>query len=253
MKTHLVVSCCLLSAVCFLEAEMITDKGSEGSNVSFTCSHSNAWSHNKYLCRDPCTDDQDKIVTVTAGGTAGEGRISLKDSGSGDLTVTFSQLQKADSGSYWCGVERTGYDSYIHIQLQVLDAPKTTPPMTTTTPLPTTTASYTSSTFSSSVSTFSYDVSSRTSPGFGPHPSTVPSAGSVLVYATVGVVLMVAVLGLALFVVFRKWRRNREPVMHPSIGLGSSLLKEIHISPGTETKSPPQDPHPKTLTPRPSP
>ncbi|XP_046872321.1 CMRF35-like molecule 6 isoform X1 [Hypomesus transpacificus] len=124
MKTHLVVSCCLLSAVCFLEAEMISVEGTEGSDVSFTCSHGNAWSNNKYLCREPCTDDQDIIVTVTAGGTAKEGRISLKDSGSGDFTVTFSQLQKADSGRYWCGVERNAaVDTFYEVQLTVLNVP----------------------------------------------------------------------------------------------------------------------------------
>ena len=101
---------------------MISVEGTEGSDVSFTCSHGNARSNNKYLCREPCTDDHDIIVTVTAGGTAKEGRISLKDSGSGDFTVTFSQLQKADSGRYWCGVERNAaVDTFYEVQLTVLN------------------------------------------------------------------------------------------------------------------------------------
>uniref|UniRef100_UPI003AACD33A uncharacterized protein n=1 Tax=Centroberyx gerrardi TaxID=166262 RepID=UPI003AACD33A len=96
---------CLLYAMCTVEAD-ITVEGFEQGKVSFQCSHQLAWKNQKYLCKNPCTDSDHKLITVTAGGRAETERISLVDSGDGVFTVTFTQLQKSDSGTYWCAVDR---------------------------------------------------------------------------------------------------------------------------------------------------
>uniref|UniRef100_A0A3Q3C4G0 Immunoglobulin domain-containing protein n=1 Tax=Haplochromis burtoni TaxID=8153 RepID=A0A3Q3C4G0_HAPBU len=75
----------------------------EGRSVSFQCSHRLAGSNNKYFCKDPSES----------------GRIALMDSGDGSFTVTFSNLQLSDSQKYWCAVERTGFDTYVEVQLTV--------------------------------------------------------------------------------------------------------------------------------------
>uniref|UniRef100_A0A8P4KNR9 Immunoglobulin V-set domain-containing protein n=1 Tax=Dicentrarchus labrax TaxID=13489 RepID=A0A8P4KNR9_DICLA len=63
-----------------------------------------------------------RLLTVGSGKRAESGRITLVDLGNGAFTVTFSQLQMSDSGRYWCGVDRPGFDTFtaVHvIQLNV--------------------------------------------------------------------------------------------------------------------------------------
>uniref|UniRef100_A0A8D2ZME7 Immunoglobulin domain-containing protein n=1 Tax=Scophthalmus maximus TaxID=52904 RepID=A0A8D2ZME7_SCOMX len=94
-------------------------KGFEGGRVSFRCSHKLAKQDNKYLCRDPCTRTEDILVTVKSGGRAESERITLVDTADGLFTVTFRQLQMSDSGRYWCGVARPGFDTYAALTLIV--------------------------------------------------------------------------------------------------------------------------------------
>uniref|UniRef100_A0A3Q3EVB3 Immunoglobulin subtype domain-containing protein n=1 Tax=Labrus bergylta TaxID=56723 RepID=A0A3Q3EVB3_9LABR len=97
----------------------ITAEGFERGEVSFNCSHRNAWSNNKYLCKNSCKGRGDILVTVKSGRSEGSERIALKDSGNGVLTVTFRWLQLTDSGKYWCAVKRLGFDTYIAVYLTV--------------------------------------------------------------------------------------------------------------------------------------
>lgn len=101
------------------KGETLLMKGFERGEVTFLCSHLFAVKENKYLCRDPC-EHTDVLVTVKSGRTAASDRISLKDLGNGSFSVTFSQLQLSDSGRYWCGVDRPGFDTYTEIQLTVM-------------------------------------------------------------------------------------------------------------------------------------
>uniref|UniRef100_A0A3Q0S7X4 Immunoglobulin domain-containing protein n=1 Tax=Amphilophus citrinellus TaxID=61819 RepID=A0A3Q0S7X4_AMPCI len=100
--------------------KLIKVEGFQGRNVSFQCPHKLAWAYDKYLCKDPCTSREDRLVTVKSGGRAESGRITLVDSGDGSFTVTFSHLQLSDSQNYWCAVDRPGFDTYTEIQLTVL-------------------------------------------------------------------------------------------------------------------------------------
>lgn len=101
------------------EGAEINVEGFKGGEVSFQCSHAFAWKNHKYLCKNECKDPRDILVTVKSGGRAKSGRITLVDSGNGDFTVTFSQLQLSDSGKYWCGVDRPGFDTYTEVILTV--------------------------------------------------------------------------------------------------------------------------------------
>lgn len=101
------------------EGASINMQGFERGNVSFQCSHGLAGKHNKYICKDQCKTSQDVLVTVKPGLRAQSGRITLVDLGDGVFTVTFSRLQLSDSGTYWCAVERPGFDTYIEVHLSV--------------------------------------------------------------------------------------------------------------------------------------
>lgn len=97
----------------------INVEGFERGEVSFQCQHKFARKNHKYLCKDPCKVSDDILVTVESGRRAESGDITLVDSGDGAFTVTFSQLQLSDSGIYWCGVDRPGFDTYTEVQLTV--------------------------------------------------------------------------------------------------------------------------------------
>lgn len=101
------------------EETSINIEGPERGTVSFRCSHRYAWTNNKYLCKNSCKSREDVLVTVQSGRRVESGRIMLEDSGHGAFTVTFRKLQLSDSGSYWCGVERTGLDTFIRVHLTV--------------------------------------------------------------------------------------------------------------------------------------
>lgn len=109
----------LILAATWTEGADINVEGFEGGSVSFQCSHKLAWKNNKYLCKDPCKSSKDMLVTVQSARRAESGRITLVDSGNGVFTVTFSQIQLSDSGKYWCGVNRPGFDTFTGVHLTV--------------------------------------------------------------------------------------------------------------------------------------
>uniref|UniRef100_A0A8C1U235 Ig-like domain-containing protein n=1 Tax=Cyprinus carpio TaxID=7962 RepID=A0A8C1U235_CYPCA len=90
--------------------------GHSGKTVTITCSHSWAATNVKYFCRDPCKDSKDILVKSDQSPT---GRYTLKDSGEGTFTVNITDLQESDSGIYWCGVNRSGFDTYQKVNLTV--------------------------------------------------------------------------------------------------------------------------------------
>lgn len=101
------------------EVGSINVQGSEREDVSFECRHDYAWSNSKYFCKDPCKTDGDVLVRVQPGQKAEPGRISLADLGNGVFVVNISRLQLADSGVYWCGVDRAISDTFISVHLTV--------------------------------------------------------------------------------------------------------------------------------------
>ncbi|XP_073716241.1 uncharacterized protein [Misgurnus anguillicaudatus] len=103
----------------------------EGDQVTITCTHVQASDNKKYFCRDPC---RNKDILVASDQTS-NGRFRLEDSGNGTFTVTITDLQKSDSGIYWCGVDRVVTDTYEEVNLIVYKADKNTnTPQKTPTP-----------------------------------------------------------------------------------------------------------------------
>lgn len=93
--------------------------GFEGEKLSFQCSHRLASKNNKYFCNYPCKTTKDKLVTVESGGRAEAENITLEDRGDGVFSVTFNQLHLSDTGGYFCGVDRPGFDTYTSVHLTV--------------------------------------------------------------------------------------------------------------------------------------
>uniref|UniRef100_A0A672QZ15 Ig-like domain-containing protein n=1 Tax=Sinocyclocheilus grahami TaxID=75366 RepID=A0A672QZ15_SINGR len=100
-----------------------------GKGATITCSYSWASTNIKYFCRDPCDDIKDILVKSDQ---SPKGRCTLKDSREGTFTVNITDLQESDSGIYWCGVERFGFDSFKKVILAVSkESPSVTASKTT--------------------------------------------------------------------------------------------------------------------------
>nr|XP_043884871.1 CMRF35-like molecule 1 [Solea senegalensis] len=213
MKTFSVF-CCLLYATWTEGDKIIGIEGFEGGQVSFQCSHRLASKYNKYFCKDPCTADA--LATVKSGGRAESERITLVDSGDGVFSVTFSQLKRSDSGTYWCAVARPGLDTYTEVSLTVNEASESTtdpqPVVTNKTTVITdisptwTFPSFSSSTLSASDLGTSWPTN-RSTASNNTHPGEQRmsmSTGTVLYAAAVPVVV------LAVLVLATRFRKRRE-------------------------------------------
>ncbi|CAI5679623.1 unnamed protein product [Oreochromis niloticus] len=97
------------------ETKAISVTGNKGSSITVTCSHSNAYYSVKYFCKGQCTD-KDILINST---TISNKKYKIEDKGN-TFSVTISDLKEDDSGTYWCGIERVGLDTYTQVTLTVL-------------------------------------------------------------------------------------------------------------------------------------
>ncbi|XP_077936642.1 uncharacterized protein LOC120825486 isoform X6 [Gasterosteus aculeatus] len=113
------------------------------------------------------------------------------------MFVTFKDLQKSDSKTYYCGVDRFGIlDAYIKVFLEVTDAPSPSPSMTPETVIVFTTSSF-AVTKSSTMSSNSSDVITDMSTSYTTLNTTTPAAqGSVgyVLYLVIGVVVIIILM-----------------------------------------------------------
>ncbi|XP_029601388.1 CMRF35-like molecule 3 isoform X3 [Salmo trutta] len=130
MKILRVVSCCLLSALCVVESAVT--KEVVGGQVTVGCSFTLAGNNNKYFCKGTCSG-KDILVETKGIKNASQDRYSIEDKGD-VFYVTIKDLRKSDSGTYWCGVDRTIKDTFQELRLIVTDAPPIQPDITRTSP-----------------------------------------------------------------------------------------------------------------------
>ncbi|XP_028283706.1 uncharacterized protein LOC114449984 [Parambassis ranga] len=102
-----------------LGTESISVTGVVGKDITISCSHSNAFSNVKYFCKGACSDNDILIIST---GKNHDGKYSIKDKGN-TFYVTIRHLTDTDSGQYWCGIERTGLDTYNEVLIRVIKGP----------------------------------------------------------------------------------------------------------------------------------
>ncbi|XP_051241431.1 CMRF35-like molecule 7 isoform X1 [Dicentrarchus labrax] len=118
-----------LMLVCLLgglwETEAITVTGELEKAITIKCSHVNAFSNVKYFCKGTCKNE-DMLIRSTKEKEASNDKYSIRDDGN-TFYVTISHLTDNDSGTYWCGIDRYGIDTYNEIILTVVEGNKSTP------------------------------------------------------------------------------------------------------------------------------
>ncbi|XP_034149965.1 CMRF35-like molecule 1 isoform X2 [Esox lucius] len=196
--------------------------GVEGGPVYIRCSHTWAWSTIKYFCKGTCSGQDILIKTTDRERSSEKERYSIYDFRNGDLNVTIKDLKKSDSGTYWCGVERVGLDTYQEVYLTVTDAPSTTKP----------------STFTPKTHVI---TSLSNIYGTSPNVSTMfqTTGAGLMVWTSVSLVVMVTVMGLVLALFCIKRRGSRRPT-YPQLVYKNTKTAPSGEERGNKQPKPPQ-------------
>ncbi|XP_040892466.1 uncharacterized protein LOC121180859 [Toxotes jaculatrix] len=100
------------------ETEAMSVTGVVHREVTIKCSHTNADSNVKYFCRGECRTE-DVLIRSREKNNDSRGKYSIRDNGN-IFYVTISHLTEDDSGTYWCGIDRIGLDTYSEVILTVI-------------------------------------------------------------------------------------------------------------------------------------
>ncbi|XP_070782511.1 uncharacterized protein [Enoplosus armatus] len=100
------------------ETEAMSVTGVLGKEITIHCSHINAFSNIKYFCKGTCRNE-DVLISSRKKKKDSNDKYSIIDEGN-TFKVTISRLTEDDSETYWCGIERTGLDTYNKVVLTVI-------------------------------------------------------------------------------------------------------------------------------------
>ncbi|KAI7811061.1 putative CMRF35-like molecule 4 [Triplophysa rosa] len=203
---------CVLSFWIFLSEiktstteEFLID-GYTGQYVIISCSHVFAQNNRKYFCTDPCKDSD----ILVSSDWSSNGRFTLKDFMTGTFTVTITELQESDSGIYWCGVDRVGVDTFHKVNLRVYEDNSQT--HTASIQELTTQTDSVSTSPTSETSTFTQLKTGLVKASSSPDAFTDEDTKAVpvysILYAVVGLVVMLTVLAVELLCVCRYKERQ---------------------------------------------
>ncbi|XP_029600520.1 CMRF35-like molecule 3 isoform X3 [Salmo trutta] len=213
----------IIKARCVVESAVT--KEVVGGQVTVGCSFTLAGNNNKYFCKGTCSG-KDILVETKGIKNASQDRYSIEDKGD-VFYATIKDLRKSDSGTYWCGVDRTIKDTFQEVRLIVTDAPPiptpspltSRPHVSTTLPNLSTTSPYTSTTLPNLSTTSPYTSTTLPNLTTSSNPSTTflasgdvsgrLSRAGLMVWTSAGLVVMVTVLGLVLLLFYRQRRGTR--------------------------------------------
>ncbi|XP_025219177.1 CMRF35-like molecule 1 isoform X1 [Theropithecus gelada] len=112
----------------------MTVNGPERGSLMVQCVYNSGWeTYLKWWCRG-ATWHGCKILVKTTGSEqeVKRDRVSIKDNQKNHtFTVTMEDLMQTDADTYWCGIERTGTDLGVTVQV-IIDPASTAAPTTST-------------------------------------------------------------------------------------------------------------------------
>ncbi|CAB1344300.1 unnamed protein product, partial [Coregonus sp. 'balchen'] len=221
---------------------VINVKEVEGGQVKITCSYTWAGDNDKYFCKIKCNQGDLLVQTEGSKHYNEKKRYTIEDLRNGVFYVTIKNLMKTDSGTYWCGVVRFGRDTFQEVHLIVTDATTAVTPrphVSTTLPNLSATSSNISTTvpnLSTTLPNLSTTLPNLSATSFlpsediGGHSSSrtdsptldSPGAGQsqsagLMVWTSVGLIVMVTVLGLVLLLFYRQRRGTRRTPPPPPV------------------------------------
>uniref|UniRef100_A0A2R8ZEH7 CD300 molecule like family member f n=1 Tax=Pan paniscus TaxID=9597 RepID=A0A2R8ZEH7_PANPA len=113
-----------------------TVNGLERGSLTVQCVYRSGWeTYLKWWCRGAIWYDC-KILVKTTGSEqeVKRDRVSIKDNQKNrTFTVTMEDLMKTDADTYWCGIEKTGNDLGVTVQVTIDPAPTPAPTTPTST------------------------------------------------------------------------------------------------------------------------
>ncbi|XP_062283189.1 uncharacterized protein LOC133987762 [Scomber scombrus] len=132
------------------------------------------------------------------------------------LSVTITQLRKADSGRYWCGLRSYHWGPHKQFKITVTDAPPPSKPKSTVRPAPpTTTTTTTTTTQSFRRRSTSSSSSTETTEQFEQEKTETTTDGGSGVPLYVGLTLYFFVLLFSVAVLILCKKRASKPKEHP--------------------------------------
>ncbi|PNJ87655.1 CD300LF isoform 5 [Pongo abelii] len=105
-----------------------TVNGLERGSLTVQCVYSSGWeTYLKWWCRGAIWHDCKILVKTTRSEQeVKRDRVSIKDNRKNHtFTVTMEDLMKTDADIYWCGIEKTGTDLGVPVQVTIDPAPVT--------------------------------------------------------------------------------------------------------------------------------
>ncbi|XP_053517087.1 CMRF35-like molecule 1 isoform X2 [Artibeus jamaicensis] len=103
--------------------------GPEQGSLTVQCCYVPVWeTYVKYWCQGAHFSNCRILVrTSRSEQEVKKDRVSIRDNQtSRTLTVTMEKLMREDAGTYWCGIEKSGYDPGIPVKVAVFPVPVTT-------------------------------------------------------------------------------------------------------------------------------
>ncbi|XP_036051221.1 CMRF35-like molecule 3 [Onychomys torridus] len=122
-------------------------RGQEHGSLTVRCHYDSSWNnYKKYWCRGADWSTCEILIeTDTSEQLVKKDRLSIRDDQTDFIvTVTMEDLRISDAGTYWCAIERTGYDPHFEVNVNI-DPETSTIIMTAMTPVLTSTPSTTMS------------------------------------------------------------------------------------------------------------
>ncbi|XP_042558654.1 CMRF35-like molecule 1 isoform X2 [Dipodomys spectabilis] len=111
-----------------------TVRGPEQGSLTVQCAYAASWkTYNKWWCQGARWSSCEILVETSAKEQkVRRGRVSITDDQTNfTIMVTMEDLRMSDADVYWCGIERTGIDLGVEVQVTI-DPVLTTVPTTST-------------------------------------------------------------------------------------------------------------------------
>ncbi|XP_008829730.2 CMRF35-like molecule 7 [Nannospalax galili] len=106
-------------------------RGPEQGSVTVQCRYGPRWkNYNKWWCRGTTWNTcRILIQTTSLEKEKTIGRLSIRDNQRDNFQVTMEMLEQNDTGTYWCGIQKTGIDRGVRVTVTVDPVGESTMPL----------------------------------------------------------------------------------------------------------------------------